>query len=69
METPFKQIHQTFNSLEEALTGQDLFKQEFIKQTIQRGELIFKQMDLSVTSTKNKYVCTITYTVTNRICH
>lgn len=60
METPFSQIHMSYNSIEEALSRQEILVTEFNKQALRIG-LKFHSISTEITNNKNVFINTLTY--------
>lgn len=58
-----QQISIQYNNLEDALARQDLFKDTFTEKTSRNKAITFQDIRLYVKPTKDKYICTITYTI------
>lgn len=63
MENEDKFIHKNYNSLEEVLTRSEIFKKEFLSTASRRTDLHFIDMNIFTTRVKDRYVCTITYSL------
>ena len=58
-----KYAYYTYDSLEEALTGQDIFVEGFHKRASTKTEYKFITSDILITDCSNKFVVCITYIV------
>lgn len=63
MESNEKFIHKNYNSLEEVLVRSSIFKEEFLATASRRTDLHFIDMIILTTRVKDRYVCTITYSL------